>query len=291
MSRVVTKTGSVTLYPSSYDSDHSYYALSSASNAYTAADSTTRATINLTRGSSAITYIYFKFDTSSIPLNATITSIACQAKVYVSNANNTNLPTRAVQMFSGTTAKGSASTVSNTTTTFTLNVGSWTREELEDTRIRLYAKRGTNSTTSNNYYFYFYGATLEISYTYEETLYTVSASSTAPEMSVSPASAEYEAGESGSVTISGTFTGINVLDNNTDVTAQLVFEDPDYTYTISNIQADHIIVVSKQAPAGPSIYMKINGVWTKADGMYVKRQGSWEKVNAVHIKDNGVWNN
>lgn len=44
-----------------------------------------------------------------------------------------------------------------------ISCGSWTRSELNDCNIRLYAKRGKNSTTTT-YYLRFYGATLTIVY-------------------------------------------------------------------------------------------------------------------------------
>lgn len=47
-----------------------------------------------------------------------------------------------------------------------------------------------------------------------------------------------------------------------------------YTYTISNIQADHTIVVS-QSVSGPKIYVKVNGSWGQYSKVYKKISGSW----------------
>lgn len=159
-----TETHTVTFNPSSYDSDHAYYSLASAANAYSDEESTTYATIQLTRGASAVTYIYFKFDTSSIPANATIDSVSCAAKIYISSTNKNYIATRECQMFSGTTAKGSAANPTATARVVDLDVGTWTRSELNDARIRFYGIRGT-SNTSNTYYFRFFGATLTVTYT------------------------------------------------------------------------------------------------------------------------------
>ena len=124
----------------------------------------TYATINLTRGSQATSYIYFKFDTSSIPADATIVGVYCSAKILINN-NGTQVPTRQICMYSGTSAKGTATTVSSTSaTTYRLNAGTWTRSELNDARIRLYAKRST-SNVNTNYYYRFYGATIYVLYT------------------------------------------------------------------------------------------------------------------------------
>lgn len=47
-----------------------------------------------------------------------------------------------------------------------------------------------------------------------------------------------------------------------------------YTYTISNIQADHAIVVTSSG-SQPALYVKINGTWTQAQTVYKKVNGSW----------------
>lgn len=162
-----TETHTVTFIPSGYipkTTDGSWYSLSDYTNAYTDEDSTTYATIRMTRGASAETWIYFTFDTSSIPANATIDSVSCAAKIYCQSSNRNYVATRECQMFSGTTAKGSPSTPTTSASIANLDVGTWTGAELEDARIRFYGVRGT-SNTSTNYVFRFYGATLTVTYT------------------------------------------------------------------------------------------------------------------------------
>lgn len=155
---------SVTWHPTSYDDeDYSYYNLQSVANGYTDSDSSNYAQIDLTRGSRAETYFYFKFDTSTIPSDATIQSVECSVKCYISTTNNNRVATREVQMSSGTTLKGSSHTVSDSTTAFDMSCGTWTRSELNDCRIKLHAVRGTNQT-SGSQYFRFYGATLSVTY-------------------------------------------------------------------------------------------------------------------------------
>ena len=139
-------------YLSSYDTvNKAYYSLTSVSNAYSHdLDSTANCTINLTRGASgAETYVYFKFDTSSIPANATIVSVECKCVCRVSNTTASNVATRTVQMTTGLTAKGSATNLTTTITTRTLTPGDWTRAELEDARVKMYAKRGTANINTN----------------------------------------------------------------------------------------------------------------------------------------------
>lgn len=61
-----------------------------------------------------------------------------------------------------------------------------------------------------------------------------------------------------------------------------------YEYTISNITADHTIVVTLVGPPY-NIYAKVNGVWKQATAVYVKRNGSWVEASDVLAKDNGTW--
>lgn len=157
-------------YPSSYDNvDYSYYNLANITRAYHPATNTSEyGQVNLTRGAGAVTYFYFKFDTSAIPANATIISVACQVRGRISTATASYVATRQVQLFSGTTPKGDPVNMPGSNTTFALTPGTWTREDLEDARLRLYAVRGS-SNTSTNYGFVIYGATLTVTYEYDDT--------------------------------------------------------------------------------------------------------------------------
>lgn len=153
----------VTLYPSAFISGQ-YASISGQTNPIgKGSTSTSYATINLKTGSKAETWAYFGFDTSQIPADAEIVSVACSEKCYISNTTSNRIGTRQIQMFSGTTAKGSATTVSTSTTAQNMTCGTWTRNELNDCRIRMYAVRGSQYTTTT-YYFRFYGATLTIKY-------------------------------------------------------------------------------------------------------------------------------
>jgi len=154
----------VALHPTSYDTtDYSYYSISNSSNAYEDSDSTNYCSVRAKNGNYAETWVYFKFDTSSIPSGATILEVTCKVKASYS-ANNTIIPTHTIQMYSGTTAKGSATTLGTSASEKTLDVGTWTRAELEDARIKLYLQRSTTQP-STAYYGRFYGATLTITYT------------------------------------------------------------------------------------------------------------------------------
>lgn len=80
-------------------------------------------------GSSTTGVVEYSFDLSSIPSNATISSVACQVKAHEENSSRS---TFTLQLYAGSTAKGSATTVNGTSNTiYTLSTGSWTRAELD----------------------------------------------------------------------------------------------------------------------------------------------------------------
>lgn len=157
----------ITVYPSGYDTEHhAYYGFSNVTNAYDSGSDNNYATINFTRGNNAETYVYFTFNLSSIPQNATIGSISLTAYAQVTTTAGTRLGTRVLQVCRGTTAVGTAS--SNMTTgkrEYTLDVGAgWTGANINDLTLKVNVFRGTQATTTS-YYCYFYGATLTVTYT------------------------------------------------------------------------------------------------------------------------------
>lgn len=154
----------ITLHPTSYDTtDHSWYSTSNLDRGYTDSDSTNYAQINDTRGSNAETWIYYKFDTSSIPANATDITVTCKAKA-LANGNSAGIINKKMQLYTGTTAKGSSASIGTSASEKDVTAGTWTLSELRDARIRLSVQRTTSSTTTN-FYIRFYGATLTITYT------------------------------------------------------------------------------------------------------------------------------
>lgn len=132
-------------------------------------------------------YVYYTFSISGIPSNATITSVSCIAKIYISgNIENTN-----IQLYTGTTAKGSLSTFDTTTNTNTVTINggnSWTISEVNDIRLRFGGDRTNKGSTA---YIYFAGATLTINYTIPGTEYEISFSNTSENVTSSPSSSIY----------------------------------------------------------------------------------------------------
>ena len=153
----------LTVYPSGYVSDdYSYQSASNIENGYNSVDNSTLAKIYATNGALAETYFYYTFDLSAIPSDAVITSVTCSAKLQGDN----HLADQTVQLYSGENAKGSpASMPTYWERVVSITAGDWNREELNNCRLKLYAKRSRSSTTaSSKYAIKFYGATLTIEY-------------------------------------------------------------------------------------------------------------------------------
>lgn len=104
-------------------------------------------------------YISYGFDVSAIPEGSVIDSVTCKAKAKRSSSGTTGI----LQLYSGTTAKGSATTFTDgSMATYTLNAGTWSWDEIQKIRLRI-----TASSTQQYKYIYFYGADLTVTYTYQ----------------------------------------------------------------------------------------------------------------------------
>lgn len=254
MSRVNTQTITTSAFHPSGTATGSNTSVSTSSypvsNAYNGTSNTSNyARIQLS-GSSTSTdcYYYFTFNITGIPSNATITSVSCSARCYVNNRVTTSgTYAAAIQLYNGTTAKGSAQTGIGTSSAIVTisNTGSWTVSELSNLRLRLYGRR---SATNQNSYFYLYGADVTITYTIPVTEYQTTITNNSS-VTVSPSGSNNytEEGEDQVITFSNVsdIATLSVVDNNTNVTSQLVNTGTrTYTYTISDISADHTIVVS-----------------------------------------------
>lgn len=232
MSQIINISDTLTLVPSAYDSTHSSYSAISSSypvtNGYTDSSSTTYAYITCNTGSQASTYISYTFDTSEVPANATIDSIACSAKGRVSSTSY--IATAVFQLYAGGTAKGSSTSARTTTATaYNLTPGTWTRAELDDIQVRYTGTRGTSNTTRAAY-LYFYGATLTINYSISGIQYTITATSSVENISVTPALQDVMEGETATVSIQvNNSDDYEITDNGSDIFNSLVRE----TITIS----------------------------------------------------------
>lgn len=151
-------TETKTFYPGAYKADSSdYYGMKNATNPVgKGSANTTYASFENRPYRSGI--VYWPFDTSIIPAEATIDSVACMAKGSCNSSTKGSM-----QLYSGTVAKGSANSTKTSAAVYNLSCGTWTRAELDN--IRLLTK--ITNTNSGSSIFYFYGADLTVTYTYQ----------------------------------------------------------------------------------------------------------------------------
>ena len=148
-----------TFYPGEYDKSKSN--VSSITNATNpvgkGSSNTSYASISVHLAS---VYAFWPFDVSVIPRSATIDSVVCEAKAKITSTSNCS---GNLQLYSGTTEKGSATRLTTTVATREITCGTWTRDELGSICLRTYIYSNRQSTE----YLYFYGADLTVTYTYQ----------------------------------------------------------------------------------------------------------------------------
>ena len=151
-------TETKTFYPGAYKADsNDYYGMKNATNPVgKGSANTTYASFENRPYQSGI--VYWPFDTSIIPAEATIDSVACMAKGSCNSYTKGSM-----QLYSGTVAKGSATSTKTSADVYNLSCGTWTRAELDN--IRLLTK--ITNTNSGRSIFYFYGADLTVAYTHQ----------------------------------------------------------------------------------------------------------------------------
>ena len=167
---VQVTSGSQTLIPNDYE--NTGFTLSNIANAYTDASSTTSATLTLAGRTTG--NLYLDLETLNIPSGATIESVSCQATLQFSRNGSSSSVTASCQMYSGSTAKGSATTIVSSATdvaktTYTLNVGTWTASEIANARFYITEYNGASSTQR---IMYVYGVSFTVTYSIDGVIYT-----------------------------------------------------------------------------------------------------------------------
>ena len=228
-SQVTESTGGTTVYVPSGNTT-SNFTVTNITNAYNDATHTDNyASLEINGGTTGTCYLNIPV---SLPSGATLQSVSCSVALQFSRNGSSSGFTSSVQMYSGTTAKGSATQwVSSATdvarTVYDLTIGSWTISELADARLYLTA---TNNASSTHRFIYVYGVSLTVTYS-----------------------------------VSGKI----------------------YTYTLSNITADHVVVFSASG-AQPELYVKVNGTWKLVQAAYKKVSGSWQQVSVDQAFQSGT---
>lgn len=124
----------------------------------------------LVTGRASKSYTCWAFDLSSIPSNATITNVTCSARCSNTNTSPVQAGNTTVSMGVTNGSEYTAKVASETpafgkeATVVTVSDSTFTRAELDNFRLRIFAARGFFSTNTS-YHTKFYGATLTIDYT------------------------------------------------------------------------------------------------------------------------------
>ena len=231
MSRPISYTSAVTFYPAgttgvSNITGSTQYPYSNGYNGTGNTSNYARLQLNAS-STSTDCYIYYTFSISNIPEDATINSVSCSARI----SRNSRVSNSNIQLYNGTTAKGSSTTFTSTNTngasvtiTNISSTGSWSVNELNNIRLRISGRR---SNTNYSSYIYFWGCDLTINYTVNGVAYEITASSNYTGATVSPLSQEVMGGEAASVKIyTDDINSIVVEDNTIDVTENLQYVVP-----------------------------------------------------------------
>ncbi len=224
MSRPINISDTLTFIPSSYENTGSYnFTQGTTENGYANADNTTYNRLTLARNNKSTrqSQLYFNFDMSalsSIPSGATITSVSSNVKYYISSTSYVTAVS--IRLYSGTTAKGTATTQRPTSATkYSITPGTWTLSELQNARLYVSA---THNASNRDAYLYFYGADLSVSYELNGIEYEVSVTNNSEAVSsISPSGTTYIT-EGGNYTLridTDDISSIEVLDGTTNVTS------------------------------------------------------------------------
>jgi len=220
MSRPITINDTVYSIPVSYDETYQARSVSGLDNALAGSGNTSSyATINLTTGTGAVTLVYYNF-ALKIPTGATINSINCICRCRINNTQSQRISTREVQLYAGSTPKGTPHDVQNNNDAISITPGNdWTAEEVNNMKIRIHGVRGKNNNT-NDYYFWFYGASVSVNYTLNDFEYEVSFQNSSSVVTTEPSTTKYILhGNGQSIKYIGItdINSISIKDNDVDV--------------------------------------------------------------------------
>lgn len=224
MSRQISYSGDVTVNLASYSGANSYMYVANANRAANSSANTTYATLSSSTINQAA-YAWYIFENISIPEEATIDSVSCNARIYI--YRNQSRGTNGLQLMAGNTEKGDETTVATSTTsanTVSVAPGSWTASEINNNNIVL-RLRITRTSNSGSQTVRFYGATLKVTYSLNGIEYEVTVNnSTSATTDPTGTTYVYQSLEQEIRFYIDNTNNIKVTDNNTDITSQLVLD-------------------------------------------------------------------
>ena len=121
---------------------------------------------NIVHGRFTQSRVYYRFDVSSIPMDATINSVNCTVRASRQNARVTEFSTLTLKIVIGTTEESEHASVANdeTVNVYDLPSKTCTRDELINVGIVMHSSRGISSP-NKDFWVRLYGATLSVDFT------------------------------------------------------------------------------------------------------------------------------
>lgn len=121
---------------------------------------------NIVHGRFTQSRVYYRFDVSSIPMDATINSVNCTARASRQKAKVTEFSTLTLKIVVGTTEESRHATVANdeSVDVYDLPSRTYTRDELTNMGIVMHSARGISSP-NKDFWVRLYGATLSVDFT------------------------------------------------------------------------------------------------------------------------------
>lgn len=173
--------------------------------------------------SGSTAYIDYSFEFEGIPEDADIVSVECDVKGHLENKSRS---TANLQLYAGSTAKGSVSKFTSTSAqTISLTTGTWTRSEIDDLKLRF---------TIGYYGGLVNGATVTVTYSYSDITYVITVNNSTT-VSVTAEPTEVSPGHTSTIK-ADSISGITITDNGTDITSLFVERtDEPESYTVENV--------------------------------------------------------
>lgn len=212
-------------------------------------------------GSSSTAYIEYAFD-FDIPASATINSVSCTVKGH---CENTSRSVAELQLYAGSTAKGSVSEFTSTSAqTVTLTTGTWTRTEIDSMALRF---------TIGYYGGLVNGATVTISYTYESITYTVTSTLSGSGAIDPSGETVVENGESYTLTITAADKSdtVTATKNGVDITSELVAHGSEGSVTATPASVTTSGIQSGESYAEYAIGYSAEDPYDSSQNMYASR--------------------
>lgn len=138
--------------------------VTNSANAYT--DITDNTYAQIWMGSNSSASATFNFNTEDFPLDGVVNSVSCVVRNRT--GTSTSITTKTMQLYSGTTPKGSVSQIPTSDENTTMSVGTWTMAEVIEAKLRI---NGYVNSTSR-YYSSLRGANLTVNYENPYNFYT-----------------------------------------------------------------------------------------------------------------------